>query len=80
MSCFALVLVLIDAVEDLSLIHIFSITRDKASADAVCSVEGTPSGTGEGYEARLKRDGEGRGILYLKAAAPQGLFLSLIHI
>ena len=51
-----------------------SITRDKASADAVCSVEGTPSGTGEGYEARLKRDVEGRGILYLKAAAPQGLF------
>ncbi len=51
-----------------------SITRDKTSADAVCSVEGTPSGTGEGYEARLERGGEGRGILHLKAAAPQGLF------
>ena len=51
-----------------------SITCDKASADAVCSVEGTPSGTGEGYEARLERGGEGRGILHLKAAAPQGLF------
>ena len=51
-----------------------SLTRDKASADAVCSVEGSPSGTGEGYEARLERGGEGRGILHLKAAAPQGLF------
>ena len=51
-----------------------SITRDKASADAVCSVEGSPSGTGEGYEARLVRDREGRGILHLKAAAAQGLF------
>ncbi len=51
-----------------------SMTHDKTSADAVCSVEGPPSGTGEGYEARLERDGEGRGILHLKAAAPQGLF------
>ena len=33
-----------------------------------------PSGTGEGYEARLVRDREGRGILHLKAAAAQGLF------
>ena len=33
-----------------------SMSRDKTSADAVCSVEGCPSGTGEGYEARLVRD------------------------
>lgn len=53
-----------------------SMTRDRESADVLCSLEGTPAGTGEAYEARLERcTGKAdRGVLHLKAAAPQGLF------
>lgn len=51
-----------------------SMTGDRESADVVCSVEGTPAGTGEGYEARLDAGKEGRGVLRLKAASPRGLF------
>ena len=51
-----------------------AMTRDRESADVLCSVEGTPVGTGEGYDARLERGREGRGVLHLKAAAPPGLF------
>ena len=51
-----------------------SMTRDRDSADVVCSVEGNPAGTGEGYEARLEGGREGRGVLHLKAGAPAGLF------
>ena len=51
-----------------------SMTRDRDSADVVCSVEGNPAGTGEGYEARLEGGREGRGVLHLKAGASAGLF------
>lgn len=51
-----------------------SMTGDRESADVVCSVEGAPAGTGEGYEARLEAGRGGRGVLHLKAAAPHGLF------
>lgn len=51
-----------------------SLTRDRDSADVLCSMEGIPEGTGEGYEARLERGQGKRGVLHLKAAAPQGLF------
>lgn len=51
-----------------------SMTRDRDSADVVCSLEGTPMGTGEGYGARLEGVQGGRGVLHLNAAAPQGLF------
>lgn len=49
-------------------------TRDRDSADVVCSVEGNPAGTGEGYEARLDAGQGGRGVLHLKAGASAGLF------
>lgn len=51
-----------------------SMTRDRDSADVVCSLEGTPAGTGEGYGAHLEGVQGGRGVLHLNAAAPQGLF------
>lgn len=51
-----------------------SMTRDRDSADVVCSLEGIPAGTGEGYGARLEGVQGGRGVLHLNAAAPQGLF------
>lgn len=51
-----------------------SMTRDRDSADVVCSVEGNPAGTGEGYEARLDAGQGGRGVLHLKAGASAGLF------
>ncbi|MCC8147671.1 beta-N-acetylhexosaminidase [Akkermansia sp.] len=51
-----------------------SMTRDKDSADVVCSLEGIPAGTGEGYGAHLEGVQGGRGVLHLNAAAPQGLF------
>lgn len=51
-----------------------SMTRDRDSADVACSVEGKPEESGEGYEARLECNREGRGILHLKASAPAGLF------
>lgn len=43
-----------------------SMTGDRESADVVCSVEGTPAGTGEGYEARLDAGKEGRGVLHFE--------------
>lgn len=46
-------------------------TGDRDSADVVCSVEGTPAGTGEGYEARLDAGQGGRGVLRLKRGRPQ---------
>ncbi|WP_455563437.1 beta-N-acetylhexosaminidase [Akkermansia massiliensis] len=51
-----------------------SMTRDRDSADVVCSLGGIPAGTGEGYEARLEGVQGGRGVLHLNAADPQGLF------
>lgn len=51
-----------------------SMTRDRDSADVVCSLEGTPMGTGEGYGAHLEGVQGGRSVLHLNAAAPQGLF------
>lgn len=51
-----------------------SMTGDRDSADVLCSLEGKPAGTGEGYEMSLEEGKEGRGVLHLRAAAPQGLF------
>lgn len=51
-----------------------SMTGDRDSADVLCSLEGKPAGTGEGYEMSLEEGKGGRGVLHLRAAAPQGLF------
>lgn len=51
-----------------------SLTGDRDSADVLCSLEGTPEGTGEGYAVRLESREGGRGVLHLSAAAPRGLF------
>lgn len=49
-------------------------TGDRESADVLCSLEGESAETGEGYEMRLENRKGGRGVLHLRAAAPQGLF------
>lgn len=51
-----------------------SMTGDRESADVLCSLEGESAETGEGYEMRLENRKGGRGVLHLRAAAPQGLF------
>lgn len=51
-----------------------SMTGDRDSADVLCSLEGKPAGKGEGYEMSLEEGKGGRGVLHLRAAAPQGLF------
>ena len=51
-----------------------SMTGDRDSADVLCSLEGKPAGTGEGYEMSLEEGKGGRGVLHLRAAAPRGLF------
>lgn len=51
-----------------------SMTGDRDSADVLCSLKGKPAGTGEGYEMSLEEGKGGRGVLHLRAAAPQGLF------
>lgn len=51
-----------------------SMTGDRNSADVLCSLEGEPMKTEEGYEMRLESRDGGRGVLHLRAAAPQGLF------
>lgn len=51
-----------------------SMTGDRNSADVLCSLEDEPMKTEEGYEMRLESRDGGRGVLHLRAAAPQGLF------
>lgn len=48
-------------------------TDDEKAADVHCRLEGTPAGTGEGYEVRVCREGD-HGRILISAAAPAGLF------
>lgn len=48
-------------------------TDDEKAADVHCRLEGTPAGTGEGYEVLVCREGD-HGRILISAAAPAGLF------